>query len=155
MMQFLKNYKIGVSWRGIVIYAFQLVPNIFWVLIPPANDVLKNNSSPCPILNILEQVFGILVVAILILIMNKNANNGPKSKTFLILSVICIAGYYASWILYYMGIVAAWLMIIGIALMPPLYFLFAGLWQKNRIVVIPCIVFGIIHVGITVGTYLV
>ncbi|MHB8105886.1 MAG: hypothetical protein ACYDH4_00445 [Candidatus Cryosericum sp.] len=46
-----------------------------------------------------------------------------------------------------------WLLIAGLAGMPPLYFFFAGLWMKNYVVLIPCTIFGIAHVAITCSTY--
>lgn len=148
----ISTYKISVSFWGLVIYALQLLPNIIWVRFPPSNNVLTQNTSPYPIRNVLEQITGILTVATLILIMPKNAVR--NSHIFLILSIISILGYYVSWFFYYQGNVNPWLLIIGIAAMPPLYFAFSAIWLRNYIALIPCIVFGIVHVFITGQTYL-
>ena len=37
---------IAFSLAGLLLYALQLLPNIIWLAMPPANDVLKHNSSP-------------------------------------------------------------------------------------------------------------
>ena len=142
----------GFSLTGLVLYALQLLPNIIWMLVPPANNVLAKNSSSYPIFNIMEQAFGIMTVALLILIINKK--NGRNSGLYILLAVMFLAGYYISWILYYQGMVSPWLLIIGIAAMPPLYFLFAGLWMKNYVVLLPCVIFGITHIAITCSNYL-
>ncbi|MCE1255084.1 MAG: hypothetical protein LWX83_16240, partial [Anaerolineae bacterium] len=104
------------------------------------------------LLNTLEAVFGISIVVLLILVVNKNGlSNNPL---FCVLSVIFLLGYYLAWVFYYRGVVHPWLLIIGIAGMPPLYFLCAGLWLNNLTVVIPCLIFGLVHVCITCSTYL-
>ena len=147
-----KKYRFGFSLAGLLLYALQLLPNILWMLAPPANNLLAKNSSPYPILNILEQVFGVATVALLILLINKGRGRNPK--LFVGLAILFLAGYYLSWILYYQGVVSPWLLIIGIAAMPPLYFFFSGLWLKNYIVLIPCTIFGVIHIAITCSSYL-
>lgn len=122
------------------------------MLIPPTNNVLMGNSSIYPILNIIEQVFGIMTVALLILLINKGGKS--NRKLYIILAILFLAGYYAAWILYYKGMVSPWLLIIGLAAMPPLYFLFVGLWMRNYVVLIPCVVFGVTHIAITCSNYL-
>jgi hypothetical protein len=137
---------------GLVLYALQLFPNIIWMLSPPTNNVLTKNSSPYQILNIIEQVFGIMTVAVLILLINKS---GVKNSNLYIgLAILFLVGYYVAWIFYYKGVVSPFLLIAGIAGMPPLYFLFVGLWMNNYVALIPCVIFGITHIAITCSTYL-
>jgi hypothetical protein len=147
-----KNYIFGFSLTGFILYALQLFPNIIWMLAPPTNNVLLKNSSVYPILNIIEQVFGIMTVALLILLINKGGKS--NRKLYIILAILFLTGYYAAWILYYKGMVSPWLLIIGLAAMPPLYFLFAGLWMRNYVVLIPCVIFGVTHIAITCSNYL-
>jgi hypothetical protein len=130
----------------------QLLPNIIWMLTPPANNVLTKNSSPYQILNIIEQVFGIMTVAVLILLINKNAER--NNTLYLGLAILFLLGYYFAWVFYYRGVVSPWLLIAGIAAMPPLYFIFVGLWMNNYVALIPCVIFGITHIAITCSTYL-
>lgn len=148
----MKNYVFGFSLIGLIFYALQLLPNIIWLLAPPANNVLTKNSSAYPILNIIEQVYGIMTVALLILLINKDV--GRNSNLYIGLAILFLVGYYIAWIFYYKGVVSPWLLIIGIAAMPPLYFLFVGLWVKNYVVLLPCVIFGVIHITITCSNYL-
>lgn len=147
----MKNYVFGFSLMGLILYALQLLPNIIWMLAPPANNVLTKNSSAYPILNILEQVFGIMTVALLILLINKDG--GRNSNLYIGLAILFLVVYYIAWIFYYKGVVSPWLLITGIAAMPPLYFLFVGLWMKNYISLIPCVIFGVTHIAITCSNY--
>lgn len=148
----MRNYVFGFSMIGLLFYALQLLPNIIWMLAPPANNVLTKNSSPHQILNIIEQVFGIMTVAMLILLINKNAER--NNNLYLGLAILFLLGYYFAWVFYYRGVVSPWLLITGIAAMPPLYFLFVGLWMNNYVALIPCVIFGITHIAITCSTYL-
>lgn len=137
---------------GLILYALQLFPNVIWMLVPSANNVLAKNSSDYQILNIIEQAFGILTVALLILLVNKDGVR--SSNIYIELAVLFLAGYYIAWFFYYKGVVSPWLLIIGIAAMPPLYFFFAALWMRNYIALIPCVVFGVTHIAITCSNYL-
>ena len=148
----MKNYMFGFSLAGLMLYALQLFPNIIWMLAPPVNNVLTKNSSPYPIFNIIEEVFGIMTVALLILLINKES--GRNGSLYMVCAILFLAGYYISWILYYQGIVSPWLLIVGLAAMPPLYFAFISLWMKNYASLIPCVIFGITHIAITCSTYL-
>lgn len=148
----MKNYVFGFSLMGLILYALQLLPNIIWMLAPPANNALTKNSSAYPILNIIEQVFGIMTVALLILLINKDG--GRNSNLYIGLAILFLVVYYIAWIFYYKGVVSPCLLITGIAAMPPLYFLFVGLWMKNYISLIPCVIFGVTHIAITWSNYL-
>lgn len=148
----MKRYKIGVSPAGLIVYALQLLPNLLWLAAPPANDALARNSSPVPLWNILEGIFGAATVALLILLVPRDG--GRRSRLFLWAAAAFLLGYYAAWALYYGGNVSPALLILGLAAMPPLYFLSAALRLKNDAAALPCAVFGAIHIAITCSTYL-
>jgi hypothetical protein len=147
----MSNYRFGFSPLGLGFYALQLLPNLIWLWAPPANNVLAANTSPYPLLNVSEGFFGFLTVALLVLLTNKNAGG---AKVYLRLAVLFLGGYYLAWILYYLGVVCPWLLIIGLAAMPPLYFLFVALWLKNHAVIITSLIFGAAHLAVTCLNYL-
>lgn len=148
----MNNYGFQFSLVGLLLYGLQLIPNIIWKLIPPANNVLTKNSSDYKILNIIEGLFGMLTVILMVVLISKG--EGRNSNIYIGLAILFLAVYYISWILYYNGVVASWLLILGIASMPPLYFFFVGLWMKNYVLLVPCAIFGIVHILITCMTYL-
>jgi len=148
----MNNIEFGFSLTGLVVYALQLLPNLVWIIKPPVNNVLTKNSSPHRLLNTCEQVFGILTVVGLILLIYKG--NTTSNNSYLGLAILFLVGYYIAWIFYYRGVVSPWLLITGIAAMPPLYFFFAALWMNKFIVLVPCLIFGIVHIFITCATYL-
>ncbi|AWB42966.1 hypothetical protein DCC85_01125 [Paenibacillus sp. CAA11] len=148
----MSNYSLKFSLLGLLVYALQLLPNIIWKLAPPANNVLTKNSSPYNILNIIEGLFGMITVILMIVLISKG--EGKSSSLYIWLAIIFLAAYYISWIFYYSGVVSPWLLILGIAAMPPLYFFFAGLWMRNYVLLVPCAIFGVVHILITCSTYL-
>ncbi|AWV31584.1 hypothetical protein MHH60_32265 [Paenibacillus sp. FSL H7-0716] len=146
------KYGFQFSLKGLLLYTLQLLPNIIWMLVPPANNVLTGNSSTHKTLNIIEGLFGVLTVILMVVLINKG--EGSNSNLYIGLAVLFLAAYYISWMLYYNGVVAPWLLILGIASMPPLYFFFVGLWMKNYLLLVPCAIFGITHILITSMNFL-
>ena len=144
---------IAFSLAGLLLYALQLLPNILWIAMPPANDVLKHNSSPHAAVNLVEQVFGIATAALLIIVITRAGNEGTNSSWLLLGAAGFLAGYYAAWVLYYRGNVSPWLLVSGIAAMPPLYFFFVAGWMKDYLALVPCVIFGIAHIAITWSNY--
>lgn len=147
------HYQFGFSLKGLFVYLLQLLPNIIWISMPPANNVLANNSSAYPILDAAEHVFGMVTVALLILLISKDSGENKEASLYIGLAALCMVGYYVSWVLYYLGVVSPWLLVGGLALLPPLYFVFAALWLRNYVAIIPCVIFGIMHVAITYSNY--
>ena len=131
---------------------FLLLPNIIWQLFPPINDVLLTNITSYQYLDTLEWIVRISIIILLIFLLNKEVS---KNKTSYIgIAIVFLAIYYISWILYYLGIVSPELIILGMVIPPIFYFFFTGLWLKNYILLIPTVIFGIIHLTISNLNYL-
>ena len=148
------GYAIAFSLTGLLLYALQLLPNIIWLAMPPANDVLKHNSSPHEYLNLIEQVFGIATVALLVIVITRTGIEGRNSSWLLVCAFVFLVGYYTAWVLYFRGNVAPLLLVVGLAAMPPLYYFFVAGWMKDYFAIVPCAIFGIAHVAITWANYM-
>jgi hypothetical protein len=146
------GYAVAISVTGLIVY-LQLVPNIVWLARPPANDVLEHNTSTHAALNLTEQAFGIATVALLIIMVSRVGTRGHNTVWLLVAAGVFLVTYYAAWVLYYRGNVSGWLLVLGIAAMPPLYFFCAAAWMKNYVALVPCAVFGMAHVTITWASY--
>ena len=123
-MKKVKTYAIGISLTGLLLYILQLLPNILWKFAPPANNVLAQNASASQVLNFIEGFLGMMTVVLLVFLVRKGVER--NSNVYVVLAILFLAGYYISWILYYNGVVDPWLLIAGLAAMPPLYFFFSG-----------------------------
>lgn len=142
----MKNYSLGFSFRGLIFYGAQLLPNIAWRLFPPANDVLAQNTSPYLWLDITEWTLGILTILILVFVVNRQGGSlgvGP-----LIVCTVLMFVYYISWGFYLFGVIHPWFLMLGMVLVPPVYFLCAGLWLRNRVIILPALLFLVSHVSV-------
>lgn len=52
------NLKIRFHLFGLILYCLQALPNLLWLIFPPANDPLAYNYSPYAWLNALEFLSG-------------------------------------------------------------------------------------------------
>jgi len=149
------NYELEFSIVGFIICWALILPNIVWQIFPPINNLLLINASSYtnyPILNILEWIFRVSIIFLLIFLVNKNKS---KNKTsYIIVAIVFLTIYYIFWILYYLGIANLELIILGMVIAPIFYFSFTGLWLKNYILLVPSLLFGIIHLIISSLSYL-
>ena len=149
----MKKYKIGFSIKGFVAFLCVMIPNIIWAVLPPTNDILAGNNADNPIFDVLLNICRFLIFALLVLLINKTEKENRTSKALLCLSVFCLLGYFVSWVLYYLGNTNPWLLVLGLAASPSLYFIFIGLWLKNYPVILPSFIFAIIHIAITYANF--
>jgi len=154
MINHLKQYKIGFSIYGLIAFALQELPYLPWFLLPLVNNPLANNIPKNIYFGILEKLGGILTVGLLIIIINKSVIK-PKfnSKLFLV-SVLCLITYYVCWIFYFFGFTNAWLIVIGLSAVVPIYYFFIALWLKNYFAIFTSIIFFIGHTGSNIINFL-
>jgi len=148
------QYKIGFSIYGLIAFALQELPYLPWLLWPPVNNPLENNIPINAYFGMLEKFGGILTVGLLIIIVNKSVIRPKfKSKSFFI-SVLCIFAYYICWIFYFSGFTNAWLIVIGLSAVVPIYYLFIALWLKNYLAIFTSIIFLVGHTGSNIINYM-
>ena len=148
----MKQYKIGFSVKGLISFVAVMLPNIIWMVAPPANDILAGNSAENPFFDAVLNICRWLTVFALAFVINKNEKESKYSK-FFIAAVVCLSVYYISWILYYCGSANPWLFVAGLAAAPSLYFIFVALWLKNYPAILPSAIFAVIHVTVTFLNY--
>ena len=140
----MRQYRFGFSKEGLVAFLLPMLPNIVWVLIPPANDILLTNTASFPVWEAIASISQWLMIALLVGLVRADTGKGQRSKEMLRCAAACLVGYYVCWVLYYIGIVNPWLF-IGMAVLPAAYFVLVALWLKNHIACIPAVLFGILH----------
>lgn len=147
----MKNYRFGFSLKGFISFVLIMIPNILWINFPPTNDILLGNNADNPIFYIVLNISQWFMIALLVILINKT--NEKRERKFIAAAGLCLAGYYILWVCYFIGIINPWFL-IGMALLPSMYFIFVELWMRNYIAIIPSIVFGIIHIAITYSNYI-
>lgn len=149
----MRSYRFGFSLKGFMAFMLVMTPNIIWMIAPPMNNPVAGNSSAYPVLNIVVSVSQVIMIALLIILIPKEDKKGKSIKIYIKLSSFCLVGYYIAWIGYYTGMVYSW-MLVGMAVLPSIYFISVELWLKNYISIIPSIIFGVTHITITCSNYL-
>ena len=125
----MKNLRIGFSLYGLIIVLLQLLPNIIWVLFPPAVNSLDGNASTIPFIEYGEHILGVIIVILLLfLTVRGNEKNIPRNKSAAI-SFTAIGLYWLCWIFYFCAIQPLPVIYAMVAL-PPIAFFCAGAAEK-------------------------
>jgi len=150
----MKKYKTGFSLKGLIGSLLVILPNVIWVIVPPTNDVLAQNSVEIPALDLIMNICRIALIALLVLVVNKAEEEGKNTRHFLAAAILCLLAYYASWVMFYAGGINPWLFIIGLATVPSLYFILLALWLGNKPALVPGAVFALLHITVTAMGFL-
>ena len=139
------NYYFGFSWYGFIIFLLPMIPNIFYFLIP-ASAVSENNVNSHLILDILEHGSQAIFIFLLIFVIRKQTSEILCPYTFGM--AILLIFYYVLWIFCFTGN-ANLIILLGMAVLPVVYFILAEMWLHNYLAILPTSLFGILHVIIT------
>ena len=138
----LKKYKLSFDIWGLPLFLIVMIPNFIWFAVPAPNDILRADSITGTIDTAASVCQVLMVVALCVF---RNVESKRLCVTpFIIISAGCCILYFASWILYYVGIVDVFV-ILGLVIFPCLAFLFFAVDRKNRIAMIPISIFTICH----------
>lgn len=118
-----------------------MIPNALWMALPPANDPMAGMRASLPVLDSVAAISRVLMIALLVFLVPRKGRQGGG---YVGLASLCLAGYYASWVADYLGI-AHPLMLVGMAVLPSVFFVTVGLWLGNDVSVVPGVLFGITH----------
>ena len=139
------RYSFGFSWKGFIVFLLPIIPNIFYFLIP-ASGVSGSKVNNHLILDVLEHGSQAIFICLLIFVISKQTSE--MLCTYTISMSIMLILYYVLWILYFTG-KANLAILLGMAVLPVVYFVLAEIWLHNYMAIIPTTLFCILHVIIT------
>lgn len=150
-VKIIKNLYLGLWLIGLALFAIQELPYIIMPLIPLQTNPIMNMPTNSVFLDVCEKIFGVLCVAVMCLIVHSDNKlfsiKTNSEKVFFAVAAVIIALNFIGWIIYYCGIQTVAVMIVFIFAMPPLYYLFIGLWRKNYFLVAVGGIFFVIHLS--------
>lgn len=149
----MSQYFLRFSVTAFVAWVLQLMPPLIRMINPPTRDVWRRNYSKNKWINIARRIFQVLTAVLLLFVVNRETGDGVSLNSWLIVAILLLAVYYAAWMQYLRGKANPFSLIFGIALAEPLYLIAAAQCLNNSLVVLPCLVFGALHVGITVARF--
>lgn len=110
---------------------------------------IMNMKESSMILETAEKILGSLCIAFMMFIVNKNTElfsvANSKEKLFFILTVLVLLLNFIGWAFYFGGHQSFFVMMLFIVLMPPLYYIFIGLWRSNLVLTVTGGLFLIVH----------
>lgn len=147
----IKNQYFGLWLIGLLLFAIQEIPYMVMPLVPLEANPVMNMPTNSLFLEICEKILGVLCIVVMVLIVNKNStlfSLRTKSEiAFFSVAIGLILVNFTGWVLYYCGLQTVAIMIVFIFTLPPLYYLFVGLWRKNYFLVITAALFFIVHLS--------
>ena len=154
MVKWIKLYKnqyLGFFALGVLLFFVQELPYMVMPLFNLTSNPIMEMPEASPFLNGLEKILGVLSIAILILIVEKDAKwfslSSKKELFFFTVAMMMLLINFGGWIFYFSGYQSKALMIVCLVAAVPLYYVFLGLWRKNYVLAITGLLFFIVHVS--------
>ena len=152
MFKFFKligNQYLGFWIFGLVLFVVQEIPYMIMPVLKLGSNPIMNMQESSVILETCEKILGSTCIALMMFIVHKDAalfsiaNN--REKIFFSLIVFVLLLNFIGWAIYFTGHQSVFVMMFFIVLMPPLYYVFIGLWRNNIILSITGSLFLIVH----------
>lgn len=151
------NQYLGFWILGLVLFAIQEIPYMVMPLFKLETNPIMNMQESSAILDICEKVLGACCIALMTFLVHENATifsvANKLEKIFFIITVIVLLLNFVGWGLYFAGYQSIFIMMFFIVLLPPLYYVFIGLWRKNVILTVIGCLFLIIHFTHVLGNF--
>lgn len=143
------NQYLGFWGLGIVLFAIQEIPYMIMPFLKLKSNPIMNMTETSAVLDTLEKILGSLCIALMIFVVNQETGffdigTGIQKIAFISMIVVLLLNFLG-WILYFKGYQSIPIMMFFIVFLPPLYYIFIGLWRKNWILVGTGIVFLLVH----------
>lgn len=149
------NQYLGFWILGLLLFATQEIPYMVMPLFKLETNPIMNMRESSILLNVCEKVLGSLCIVFMTFIVHSDAKMfSIKTKKELILFCIVIGIIllnFSGWLLYFTGHQSLIIMMFFIVVLPPLYYVFIGLWRNNIILAVTGCVFLIVHFVHTLG----
>ena len=139
-----KHHYFGFFPLGILFVALQELPYFLLPLFHISLTPLTTLPTTFFWLDFLEKCFGIGIILSLIFILRLPLY---PQNLFLRAAVVPLANYYIGWGIYSLGFWNLPFFLFFLVAMPPLYYFFLGLWQKNRLTILLSLLFLIAHLA--------
>lgn len=138
----IKKYRLSFDVWGLLLFLIIMMPNFIWFVLPAPNDILRANSIT-EMFDAVASVCQVLMIFALCFFRNIESKKMYVSHYIMIVIGCCLL-YFASWLVYYAGIVNA-IVVLGLTIPPCLAFLFFAIDRKNAVAILPISVFAIFH----------
>lgn len=143
------NQYLGFWILGLILFAAQELPYMIMPLFKLQTNPIMEMRETSAALNICEKMLGSLCIALMTFIVHGDTklfsiSTFGERLFFCIAAGILLLNYFG-WFLYFMGHQSVAVMMFFIVVLPPLFYVFIGLWRKNVVLTVTGCVFLIVH----------
>ena len=142
------NQYLGFWVLGLILFAIQEIPYMIMPLLKLKSNPIMTMQESSIILNTCEKLLGSLCIAFMMFIVCDEKTilsiNGPQELLFFTITIGVLLLNFFGWFLYFTGHQSIFVMMFFIVMMPPLFYVFIGLWRSNILLsIIGCIFLGV------------
>lgn len=147
-MKLFDNQYLGFWVLGLILFAIQEIPYMIMPLLKLKSNPIMTMQESSIILNTCEKLLGSLCIAFMMFIVCDEKTifsiNGPQELLFFTITIGVLLLNFFGWFLYFTGHQSIFVMMFFIVMMPPLFYVFIGLWRSNILLsIIGCIFLGV------------
>lgn len=127
----------GLWIPGAVLFALQEIPYMAMPLFKLGNDPLMHMEERSQLLDVLEKCLGSACIALMVLLVREDVKllslgTGRERLFFGLAAAVLLLNFFG-WGLYFSGHQSLFVIMTFLVVMPPLYYVFIGLWRQNFI----------------------
>ncbi len=143
------NQYIGFWILGLALFIIQEIPYMIMPLLKLETNPIMNMPESSAFLNACEKILGTFCIALMTFVVcdgKKLFSIGePRERLFFCISIGILLLNFFGWFLYFTGHQSVFVMMAFIVLLPPLYYVFIGLWRNNVILIVTGCIFLVVH----------
>ena len=140
---------VGFWFLGLVLFALQEVPYMVMPFFRLDRNPIMTMQESSVVLDICEKIFGSLCIVLMTFMIQADVpffriGKGYSRVGFVLAAAVLVLNYIG-WLFYFNGHQSIGVMLFFLVVLPPLYYVFIGLWRQNWMLFGVGIVFGIVH----------
>ena len=140
---------LGFWLLGLVLFIVQEIPYMVMPLFHLQANPLMTMPESSLVLERLEKLLGSLCIALMIFLVHENAaffsvKPGIERLFFWLTMGVLLMNFFG-WALYFTGHQSLFVIMAFLVTMPPLYYVFVGLWRNNGLLTVCGCVFLVVH----------
>lgn len=151
------NQYVGFWVLGLLLFFLQEIPYMVMPLFKPETNPIMNMQESSVVLNVCEKILGSLCIAFMTFIVCDEKKvfslDSGKELVFFCIVIGILLMNFLGWFLYFTGHQSIFVMMFFIVVLPPLYYVFIGLWRNNRILAVTGCLFLVVHFIHTLGNF--
>lgn len=143
--KFFGQFKFGVDFWAIGLFALLMIPNIVWWCYSPSNDPLRHVTAPTA-LDVFTYIFQAVSLAVLMFVVRRDRERQRPNfdSPFFTFTLLPLVLYYAAWIFYFCGNPNI-AVLIFLGAFPCIALACFACLRKNWIALCPIAVFSALH----------